>query len=50
MNNVRNASFDDYMPGGVYYDKGASGILFDNILPGFYANKRNRTSKYTGPI
>lgn len=50
MNNVRNASFDDYMPGGAYYDKGASGILFDNILPGFYANKRNRTSKYTGPI
>ena len=50
MNNVRNASFGDYMPGGAYYDKGASGILFDNILPGFYANKRNRTSKYTGPI
>lgn len=50
INNVRNASFNDYMPGGAYYDKGASGILFNNILPGFYANKRNRTSKYTGPI
>ena len=49
MNNALNASLEDYMPGGAYYNKGASGILFNSgRLPGFYMNKWNRTPLYTG--
>lgn len=49
MNNVLNAPLVYYMPGGIYHNIGASGITYeDDGLPGFYANKRNRTSKYTG--
>lgn len=49
MNNVLNAPLVYYMPGGIYHNRGASGITYeDDTQSGFYANKRNRTSKYTG--
>ena len=50
-NELINATYADYMPGGRFYNQGASGVLFNNNddrLPGFIMNKRNRKYIYTG--